>query len=99
MDSVSEKISRILDRIAMVGLILSIIKIPAFKKDSRFRSGQLSNQVNCLWKTIGYMPTRAPNAEIQLDGDRVRCDSLCDIDLVVAFCTIRCPLPHLVRAD
>jgi len=46
MDSVSEKISRILDRIAMVGLILSIIKIPAFKKDSRFRSGQLSNQVN-----------------------------------------------------
>jgi hypothetical protein len=48
MDSVSEKLSRISDRIAMVGLILSIIKIPAFKKDSRFRSGQLSNQVNYI---------------------------------------------------
>ena len=98
MDSVSEKISRILDRIAMVGLILSIIKISAFKKDSRFRSGQLSNQVTVYGRRL-VTGLRAPNAEIQLDGDRVRCDSLCDIDLVVAFCTIRCPLPHRVRAD
>ena len=35
----------------------SVIRIPAFRQDSRFRSGQLSNQVNCLW--IGYRPTSA----------------------------------------
>jgi len=46
MNSLSEKISRTLARIATVGLILSIFKIPAFRQGSRFRSGRLRSRAH-----------------------------------------------------
>jgi hypothetical protein len=45
MDLLSETIGRVSARIGMVGLTLFFIKIPAFRQDSHFRSGQLSNEV------------------------------------------------------